>query len=90
MEPRQITLYRRPGCELCDRSEEIVRALIAEGGSLLTLDMVNIEEDPAVHARFLEQIPALDVAGNLLPIAVSPLQIAAHVRRAVEQVDGER
>jgi hypothetical protein len=51
---------------------------------------VNIEEDPAVHARLLEQIPALEVAGKLLPLAVSPMQIAAFVRSAAGQVDGER
>ncbi|MCX5977915.1 MAG: glutaredoxin family protein [Chloroflexi bacterium] len=90
MEQPLITLYGRPGCELCERTEAIVRTLITEGGSRLTLSMVNIEEDPAVHARLLEQIPALEVAGKLLPLAVSPMQIAAFVRSAVGQVDGER
>ena len=90
MEQTLITLYGRPGCELCERTEAIVRTLITEGESRLTLSMVNIEEDPAVHARLLEQIPALEVAGQLLPLAVSPMQIAAFVRSAVGQVDGER
>ena len=90
MEQPLITLYGRPGCELCARTEEIVRRLITEGGSRLTLNIVNIEEDPAVHARLLEQIPALEVAGQLLPLALSPLQIAAHIRGALGPVDGER
>jgi hypothetical protein len=90
MEQTLITLYGRPGCELCERTEAIVRELISKGDSRLTLSLVNIEEDPAVHARLLEQIPALEVAGQLLPLAVSPMQIAAHVRSAVGQVDGER
>ena len=90
MEQPLITLYGRPGCELCERTEGIVRTLIAEGGSRLTLSLVNIEEDPAMHARLLEQIPALEVAGKLLPLAVSPMQIAAFVRSAVGQVNGER
>jgi hypothetical protein len=51
---------------------------------------VNIEEDPAMHARLLEQIPALEVAGQLLPLALSRMQIAAHVRSAVGAVDGKR
>ncbi len=90
MEQTLITLYGRPGCELCERTESIVRRLVAEGGSRLTLSIVNIEEDPAVHARLLEQIPALEVAGTLLPLAISPMQIAAHLRGAVGQADGER
>ena len=90
MEQTLITLYGRPGCELCERTEAIVRELISKGDSRLTLSLVNIEEDPAVHARLLEQIPVLEVAGKLLPLAVSPMQIAAFVRSAVGQVNGER
>ncbi len=90
MEQTLITLYGRPGCELCERTEAIVRELISKGDSRLTLSLVNIEEDPAVHARLLEQIPALEVAGKLLPLALSPMQIAAFVRSAVGQVNGER
>ncbi|MCX5972962.1 MAG: glutaredoxin family protein [Chloroflexi bacterium] len=90
MEQTLITLYGRPGCELCESTEAIVRTLIAEGGSRLTLSVVNIEEDPAMHARLLEQIPALEVAGQLLPLALSRMQIAAHVHSAVGAVDGKR
>jgi thioredoxin-like negative regulator of GroEL len=90
MEQPLITLYGRPGCELCERTEAIVRELISKGGSRLTLSMVNIEEDPAVHAQLLEQIPALEIAGKLLPLALSPMQIATHLRSALGQVDGER
>lgn len=90
MEQTLITLYGRPGCELCARTEATVRRLVAEGGSQLSLSVVNIEEDPAMHARLLEQIPALEVAGSLLPLAISPMQIAAHLRSALGQADGER
>jgi glutaredoxin len=90
MEQTRITLYGRPGCELCERTEEIVRRLVDEGGSRFALSVINIEEDPAVHARLLEQIPALEVAGALLPLAVSPMQIATHVRNVVGLIDGER
>ena len=90
MEQTLITLYGRPGCELCEETEAIVRTLVAEGGARLTLSVVNIEEDPAMHARLLEQIPALEIAGRLLPLAVSPMQIAAHLRSAAGSVDGER
>ena len=90
MEQDLITLYGRPGCELCESTEAIVRTLIAEGGSHLILRVVNIEEDPAMHARLLEQVPALEVAGRLLPLALSRMEIAAHVRSAIGAVDGKR
>lgn len=90
MEQTLITLYGRPGCELCAETEEIVRTLIADRGAHLTLSVVNIEEDPAVHSRLLEQIPALEISGKLLPLAVSRMQIAAHLSAAGGSVDGER
>lgn len=90
MEQTLITLYGRPGCELCAETEAIVRTLIADRGAHLTLSVVNIEDDPAVHARLLEQIPALEIAGKLLPLAMSRMQIAAHLSTAEGSVDGER
>ena len=89
MRQTPVTLYGRPGCELCESTEAIVRTLIAEEGSRLSLSVVNIEEDPATHARLLAQIPALEVAGQLLPLALSRMQIAAHLRSAVGADDGE-
>lgn len=90
MEETLITLYGRPECELCESTEVIVRTLIAEGGLGLTLNVVNIEEDAAMHARLLEQIPALEIAGRLLPLAVGRMQIAAYLRVTAGSVDGER
>jgi len=90
MEQPQITLYGRPGCELCTTTEEIVRDLMAKNSFDLPLAVVNIEDDPALHARLLTQIPALEVAGTLLPLAVSPMQIAAHLRGGKGQGNGER
>ncbi len=90
MEQTLITLYGRPGCELCECTEAIVRSLIAEGGSRLILSVVNIEEDPAMHARLLEQILEFEVARQLLPLDLSGMQIAARLRSAVGAVDGKR
>jgi len=90
MEQPQITLYGRPGCELCETTEEIVRDLMAKNRFDGPFAVVNIEDDPALHARLLTQIPALEVAGTLLPLAVSPMQIAAHLRVGGGQGNGER
>ena len=90
MEQTLITLYGRPGCELCAETETIVRTLIADRGAAHTLSVVNIEEDPLLHARLLEQIPALEIGGTLLPIAVSRMQIAAHLFGTGGSTDGKR
>jgi glutaredoxin len=85
-----VTLYVRPGCELCVDSEAILRTLMAGHDDDLRLRIVNIEQDPALHARLLEQIPAIEVAGQLLPLALRRAQIAAHLRLAAELDHGER
>lgn len=90
MERALITLYGRPGCELCVKTEMIVRALLTENGADQALAVVNIEDDPEVHARLLEQIPTLEMDGRLLPLAVSQMQIAAFLRSEGRQVNGER
>lgn len=90
MEQTLVTLYGRPGCDLCAETEALVRALIARDGTNRALSVVNIESDPALHAQLLEVIPVLEVAGRRLPLALSPMQIAAHLNIATSQVDGER
>ncbi len=90
MERALITLYGRPGCELCVRTEEIVRELLAKSGAHHALAVVNIEDDQEVHARLLEQIPTLEMDGRLLPLAVSRMQIAAFLRGEGGQGNGER
>jgi glutaredoxin len=90
MERAQITLYGRPGCELCVRAEEIVRALLTEEGASRSLTVVNIEDDPKIHARLMDQIPTLEIDGRLLPLAVSQMQIAAFLQNERGQVNGKR
>lgn len=90
MEPLQVTLYGRPGCELCVDTEGSVRALIASGQSNAALLVVDIEQDPELHARLLEQIPALLAMGELLPLALEPMRIARFLRTAEGRLHGER
>ena len=90
MERAPITLYGRPGCELCVKAEEIVRALLAKEDASGSLAVVNIEADPEKHERLLEQIPALEMNGRLLPLAVSQMQIAAFLQNEGGRVNGER
>lgn len=90
MDPLQITLYGRPGCELCGETEASVRALIASGQTIATLSVVDIEQDQQLHARLVEQIPALQVADKLLPLAVGARRIAAFLRAAEDRSHGER
>jgi glutaredoxin len=57
---REIVLYTRPGCHLCDDARE---ALIRVGAPFTE---VNIEADDALHARMLERIPVVVLDGEEL------------------------
>lgn len=58
-----VTLYGRPQCHLCDEARQ---AILQVGDPELELVEVNIEEDEALHARFLERIPVIEVRGRIV------------------------
>jgi hypothetical protein len=57
-----VILYSKPGCHLCDEAAEILTGLARE----LPLDWrrVDIESDPALFARFRDEIPVIRVVGG--------------------------
>ena len=61
---RTVTLYGRPGCHLCDEARAELQALRADAA--FELEEVDIEGDPALHARYLERIPVIALDGEEL------------------------
>ena len=63
-EPRapRVTLYSRPGCHLCEAAEEIVAAVCLELGERYSV--VLIDDDPALQARFSDEVPVTFVDGR--------------------------
>jgi hypothetical protein len=60
-EKAHVILYTKPGCQLCDEmKEEILRANCAD---VYTLDVVNIESNPELLARYRYEIPVLLIDG---------------------------
>ena len=57
-----LTLYGKPGCHLCDDARVAVERAIAGRG--VALEEVDITLDPALHARYGERIPVLDIDGE--------------------------
>jgi glutaredoxin len=56
----RLTLLSRPGCHLCDDA----RAVLARIGEPFA--EIDIEEDDALHAAYLERIPVLALDGEEL------------------------
>jgi glutaredoxin len=55
--PRDVTLYTRPGCHLCEEAKSIIAPLLCEFG--LTLREVNIDADTVLKERYGWDIPVI-------------------------------
>ena len=55
--PRDVTLYTRPGCHLCDEAKAAIAPLLHEFGA--TLREVNIDADPFLKERYGWDIPVI-------------------------------
>lgn len=64
-----VTLYRRPGCGLCDEAERLLARLAQR--LRFTIECVDIEADATLHQRYLLEIPVIAVDGR--EVARAPL-----------------
>ena len=55
--PRDVTLYSRPGCHLCEEAKAAIAPLLCEFG--VVLHEVDIDEDPVLQARYAWDIPVI-------------------------------
>jgi glutaredoxin len=54
---RDVTLYTRPGCHLCDEAKSAIVPLLREFGAALR--EVNIDNDPVLQERYGWDIPVI-------------------------------
>ncbi|HEV1992858.1 MAG TPA: glutaredoxin family protein [Candidatus Acidoferrum sp.] len=55
--PRDVTLYTRPGCHLCDEAKSAIAPLLRELSAALR--EVNIDDDPVLKERYGWDIPVI-------------------------------
>ena len=55
--PRDVTIYSRPGCHLCEEAKSRIAPLLNEFGARLT--EINIDEDPELRARYDYDVPVI-------------------------------
>ena len=58
-----FVLYSRSWCHLCEDMLGALRACMARLGLPYTVDVVDVDADPALVARFDELVPVLHAAG---------------------------
>ena len=55
--PRDVTLYSRPGCHLCEEAKAVIAPLLRDFGAVL--HEVNIDEDAVLKERYGGDIPVI-------------------------------
>jgi glutaredoxin len=55
--PRDVTIYSRPGCHLCEEAKTQLAPLLKEFGARLT--EINIDEDSQLRARYDYDVPLI-------------------------------
>lgn len=58
----RVTLYSRPGCHLCEDARAVIERVCAELGEEYV--EISIDDDPALRARYGEEIPVTLVDGR--------------------------
>jgi glutaredoxin len=60
--PREVIIYSRPGCHLCDDAKVVINRVAAR--IPLAIREINIDDDPEACARFNDQIPVIFIDGR--------------------------
>ncbi|MBZ5643205.1 MAG: glutaredoxin family protein [Acidobacteriia bacterium] len=55
--PRDVTIYSRPGCPLCEEAKSQIAPLLTEFNARLT--EINIDEDPDLRALYDYDVPVI-------------------------------
>jgi len=78
--PRDVTLYTRPGCYLCEEAKASIAVLLREFNAALR--EVNIDEDPVLKDRYGWDVPVIFIGRHkAAKHRVDPAQF----RRQLEQ-----
>lgn len=81
---RDVTLYSRPGCHLCEEAKAAIAPLLRELGA--TLCEVNIDEDVALKERYGWDIPVIFIGRHK---AAKHRVDVAQFRRQLEEAAGK-
>jgi glutaredoxin len=72
---RQVVLYGRPGCCLCDDARDVLTGLRAQ--QPFELEERNIDDDADLLRTYLERIPVVTIDGvEAFELFVDPAELA--------------
>jgi glutaredoxin len=60
--PRDVTMYMREGCHLCEEAKAAMAPILAALGA--HLEEVDIDEDPMLRARYTNDVPVIFIGAQ--------------------------
>ncbi len=82
--PRDVTLFSRPGCHLCEEAKSAIAPLLREFGAVLR--EINIDEDPVLKERHGWDIPVIFIGKH--KVAKHRVELA-QFRRQLEEAESK-
>ena len=61
-EPRQVIVYSRKGCHLCEIVKETLTKLHRRGG--FTLSEIDVDSDDQLRRQFTDEVPVVFIDGS--------------------------
>jgi glutaredoxin len=61
---REVVLYTREGCCLCDDARDVLERVRAQAGATFALQERDIDRDEALLRAYLERIPVVTIDGE--------------------------
>lgn len=52
-----VTVYSRENCHLCDEAMETIRAVAEDLSVTVDIEVVDVDEDPALREEYGERVP---------------------------------
>ena len=82
-----LTIYRRPGCHLCDDAEVLLRDELAvrarAGHPAIEIVRVDISRDPALEARYRRHIPVFVIGEHERELVTTAAQVREFLEHAL-------
>ena len=79
--PREVTMYMREGCHLCEEAKSAMAPVLAAFGA--RLQEVDIDDDPILLARYTNDVPVIFIGAQFF---TQHRVDAARLRRHLENV----
>ncbi|MGH8195463.1 MAG: glutaredoxin family protein [Woeseiaceae bacterium] len=74
-----VRVYSRPGCHLC---EQLLQELLPLVGGSASVEVRNVDQDPAWRQKFGARIPVVEIDGHVVcEIRLDAQAVAAAIRR---------